>query len=125
MKKKEKIARMRKLKSKTKRIGIASMIFNVGIIIGLLYTMFTTGNFMMMLPFIVLSGLVNIVVYTKVMDSAREVEILSGKREKSGETMMDDLKKEMKLNMEMITNKGFWKLIFEDIVDAIREFRNR
>lgn len=113
------------VKSKTRRLGIASMLFNGGVLVFVLHVMFSTGNLMLVLPFIVVSIMVNVVVFDKMQDLFRETEVITGKREASEETMMDGLKKELIVTKTMLLDKGFWKLVFDDIMDAVRELRNR
>jgi len=114
-----------KVKSKTRRLGIASLLFNGGVLLFVLHVMFSTGNVMLVAPFIVVSIIVNAVAFDKMQDLFRETDIITGKREAAEETMIGGFKKELRLTKTMLMDKGFWKLVFDDILDAIREFKNR
>lgn len=121
-----------KTKSMTRRLGIASLLFNGGVLVFVLHVMFSTGNVMLVLPFIVVSLMVNAVVINKMRGLFKEAGNIVGERstkprerEAGEETMLDGLRKDLRVTKQMLMDREFWELVFDDVKDAIREAKNR
>lgn len=113
--------RLKDIRRKAKIIGIVFGAVNIMIVGFGLYMVFSTGNILYFMPFFLVSAVLNVVVISKLQDMLAETQFLIGDRHEVGVSMVDDLKKEFRTALVMVTDKGFWKLIWEDIVETLRE----
>ena len=114
-----------RIKKQARVFAIMSLGVSAMTIILMFYVLFTTGNMLLMLPVIFVSGFINVLTVSKMQDLLMEIDVIEGKRDHPGDTLVDSLLRDARVAGQMVVDKEFWKILFEDIIEAIREAKEK